>query len=92
MTLDAKTIFEEDLAMMSNEFERTELLVDGIEEEVKGEKVLPIFTSLRLLLKSIDVVQNFLLKYNKFLDRLDETFGTELKGNSKGALKIVTEM
>jgi hypothetical protein len=59
---------------------------------MKEKRIISTFTSLRYIFQYVDLIQDFFLKYDRFLERLDKTFGTELMRNSKDALKIITEM
>jgi hypothetical protein len=87
-----RTRFEEDLSGVSSNVESMSTILEIIQKEIQEKQTISIMTTIDLVFRHVDEMENFLLKYSNFLRRLDEKFGTEFSKSGGTAMNAVTEM
>lgn len=68
------------------------IILEGIEEEIKGKQSISVMTTVDLVLRDADGMHNFLLKYGNFIRRLDEKSGTEFSKNVGAAINAANQI
>jgi hypothetical protein len=66
--------------------------LSGMSDYIKAEKIIEVVEQLKLSHDSLNVIDNFLLKYDGFFEILDKKFGKSISKSSELSKRIIGDM